>query len=125
MVAQTDKCKQLLNKLSSIDYELNKFLTSQNNLDTVKFVKIDDTLYYNIQKTDQVPLCWYGYDRTRNKDIRFYIDTKPVNIYLYFDKDTSIIQEIEFYDWTGEVCNHQKYECIDIAINSEIKIEYS
>ncbi|UFH60261.1 hypothetical protein [Sulfurovum mangrovi] len=124
MTELNEKMINILTKISHLDDELYKLLFVSNNINGLSFIKIDNTLYYTNKKNDNTQIVgWYieNKENDKYKEVIFYVNNNPVSIYFYIDRNTDTLLEVEFLDWTGEVCSN---ECIDIALNSDIKIEW-
>lgn len=117
-----NKCTLLLKKITHLDEELKKLLSIDNSIDNIKFYKVDNTLYKTSYSTDNQIVCWYGYDNDVQKIIRTYYDKSPIDIYIYIDKITHKIIELEFLDWANKIC--ESSNCIDFILDSQIRIEY-
>ena len=120
----TDKKLQaMLKKIAMLDNELEDILCNKNNIDSVRFEKIDTYLYRTTHYKNDIHLGWNGTDKRKDKIIVFYIDGNPVSILLFLEKEHFKLMEIEFIDWTGEVCGEKEADCLDIALASNIIIE--
>jgi len=122
MCQQEDKCKLLLNKISKLDDDLFLLIQKENNINELEFCKIDNTLYRTEDNIDNNIVCWYGYDDNIQKFIRIYFNKNPIDIYIFIDEITHKIIELEFLDWSNQICEVEK-NCIDFILDFEIKVE--
>ena len=124
MCQQIDrKMHLLLKKIALLNKELEEILCNKNDISSIKFKKIDTALYKTTDyKNGTLYAGWYGADQSKEQVIVFYVDKNPVSILLFFENKTFKLVEVEFIDWTGEVC-YKDIDCLDIALNSKITLQ--
>jgi len=113
----------LLKKISNLDSELEDILCNKNDINSMKFIKINDSLYRNIDFKKDIHLGWNGINTQEDKNIVFYIKNNPVSILLFLERKTLKLMEVEFIDWLGNTCYKENTDCLDIALNTDILIE--
>ena len=123
MDRREDKCNLLLKKIAQLDEELSELLEIDNQVDDIIFYKVDNTLYRTPYRTNNRIVHWEGYAEDVDKYIRIYPNGDPIDIYIIIDEVTHKIIELEFLDWTNQVCNATN-NCIDFILDSKIQIEY-
>jgi len=109
MCQPTDKKLQaLLKKIAMLDSELEDILCNKNNIDSVRFEKIDTYLYRTTHYKNDIHLGWNGTNKCKDKIIVFYIDGNPVSILLFLEKNILNLWKLSLLTGQGKYAVKKK-----------------